>query len=221
LLSTDKVLSLTREDGPEEVMGAIFFLGCSILFSWLFIRSEQGNDFHYFKTGKNFFWLFLALLFFIAFGEEVSWGQRIFHYDTPELMKDANIQEEVNIHNLKIFHGVDSTGERKSFFELFLNIDRLFSIFWLVFCLICPLLARRSPRISDWFLKMNLPLVPLWLGIFFFINYFISKVLELIFTQDTELSAITEVKETYFAFLFFLVSLWFLQCSKRSLNLRN
>jgi hypothetical protein len=219
LLSDEKVVLLVREDGPVEVMGAIFFLGCSLLFIWLFIQSKHGNDFHFFRTRKNFFWLILGLLFFFAFGEEISWGQRIFHYSTPEIIRDSNIQEELNIHNLKIFHGLDSSGQRKSFVELFLNIDRLFSVFWLLFCLLCPLLAKRSSRISSWFERINLPLVPLWLGIFFLLNYLLSKILELFFTQNIMLSAITEIKETNFALLFFLVSWWFLQKEKERSSL--
>lgn len=220
LLSSEKLVFLAREDGAVETMGTIFFFGCSLLFLWLFIQSKQGNNFHFFRTRKNFFWLILGLLFFFAFGEELSWGQRIFHYSTPQVMKDANIQDEVNLHNLKIFHGLDSSGQRKSFVELFLNIDRLFSIFWFLFCLICPFLAKRFPRVSSWFQRINLPLVPLWVGIFFLLNYLLSKILELFFTQDILWSAITEFKETNFALLFFLVSLWFFQNRRESNTLR-
>jgi len=219
LFSVEKVGLLVREDGPVEVLGAIFFLGCSLLFIWLFVQSKHGNDFHFIHTRKNFFWLILGLLFIFAFGEEISWGQRIFHYSTPEIIRDSNIQEELNIHNLKIFHGLNDSGQRKSFVELFLNIDRLFSIFWLLFCLLGPFLAKRSARISGWFERINLPLVPLWLGIFFLINYLFSKILELFFTQDILLSAITEIKETNFALLFFLLSWWFLQKEKERSSL--
>ena len=36
--------------------------------------------------------------------EEMSWGQMIFNWDTPEIFNSVNIQHETNIHNLEIFH---------------------------------------------------------------------------------------------------------------------
>ncbi len=51
-------------------------------------------------------------LVFIA-GEEISWGQRIFEFTTPEFLRDLNRQNEFNVHNLqtisfklveKVFH---------------------------------------------------------------------------------------------------------------------
>ncbi len=41
-------------------------------------------------------------LFFIA-GEEISWGQRIFHIQNPEYFVERNIQKELSIHNLDFF----------------------------------------------------------------------------------------------------------------------
>ena len=40
----------------------------------------------------------LALLFFA--GEEISWGQWFFKWETPELMQEWNDQGETNLHNL-------------------------------------------------------------------------------------------------------------------------
>lgn len=39
-------------------------------------------------------------LFFVTM-EEISWGQRIFHVQTPALLEEMNNQKEINIHNLK------------------------------------------------------------------------------------------------------------------------
>jgi len=33
-------------------------------------------------------------------GEELSWGQSLFHWDTPQLMEEVNDQGETNIHNI-------------------------------------------------------------------------------------------------------------------------
>lgn len=49
-----------------------------------------------------------ALAMFFAGGEEISWGQRIFHWLTPGGLVDVNNQGETNLHNigglLKIFN---------------------------------------------------------------------------------------------------------------------
>ena len=50
-------------------------------------------------------WLgvWIALVSLAAFGflgEEISWGQHYFHWETPEGWGDVNIQDETNLHNL-------------------------------------------------------------------------------------------------------------------------
>ena len=42
----------------------------------------------------------LAVAALGAIGEELSWGQRIFHLTTPEPVAAANSQRELNLHNL-------------------------------------------------------------------------------------------------------------------------
>lgn len=46
----------------------------------------------------------LALFFFVCFGEEISWGQRVFGFATPEAVRQANEQKEFNLHNLHLNH---------------------------------------------------------------------------------------------------------------------
>ena len=48
-------------------------------------------------------WLYLlgALAFLFATGEEISWGQHIFGFETPDYIRDRNYQEEFNFHNLE------------------------------------------------------------------------------------------------------------------------
>lgn len=53
-------------------------------------------------------WVILFILGCLYFaGEEVSWGQRIFQWETPDTWRELNKQEETNIHNtLPIFDDV-------------------------------------------------------------------------------------------------------------------
>lgn len=50
----------------------------------------------------------LAFFFFVCAGEEISWGQRIFGFKTPDAIKQSNEQKEFNLHNLdtRLFHPV-------------------------------------------------------------------------------------------------------------------
>ncbi len=52
------------------------------------------------KWGWQSIWfLFLFIFCFIAFGEEISWGQHIWGFESPELLQKINKQQETNIHN--------------------------------------------------------------------------------------------------------------------------
>ena len=42
-----------------------------------------------------------AGLMFVFMGEEISWGQRMFNWSTPDALKEVNIQDETNIHNIE------------------------------------------------------------------------------------------------------------------------
>jgi hypothetical protein len=46
----------------------------------------------------------LAMAFLFGAGEEISWGQRIFHIHSPAFFEAHNAQHETNLHNLVIGH---------------------------------------------------------------------------------------------------------------------
>lgn len=45
---------------------------------------------------------FYGLLFFLGAGEEISWGQRIFGWESSEFFQENNKQMETNFHNLVV-----------------------------------------------------------------------------------------------------------------------
>lgn len=50
--------------------------------------------------GQGIVWiLFLLGMVFIT-GEEISWGQRLLGFETPELLEEINRQNEINLHNI-------------------------------------------------------------------------------------------------------------------------
>jgi len=174
-----------------------------------YLKDKETNNLVIYKTKKNIFYLLLVILFFVGFGEEISWGQRILNFETPEALKQVNLQNETNIHNIVIFHGTTPDGKQKDFVGKLLNIDRLFSFFWFSFCLIIPVLSKANRKIYSLIRSLNVPLVPLWLGTFFLINYILSKIFETI--RDPQLlQPIVEIKESNIAFLFAVLSLHYI-----------
>ena len=88
---------ISQEDGELENLTAIGLLAGSVL---LFIRFIKVS-----KT-KNKLWITLNILMilglFFGFGEEISWGQRIFEVESSEFFSQNNAQNETNLHNLKV-----------------------------------------------------------------------------------------------------------------------
>ncbi len=208
---------LGREDGPFETFGAVCFLISCLIFAIIYTRDRTGNHIFSLTTKRNVFFLLLAIAFFFAFGEEISWGQRMFRFATPELIEQINMQHEFNIHNISIFHGSDVTGRRK-----LLNMDRAFTAFWFLYCVAIPVSVRFHQGLAKRLSRLNVPLVPMGLGLFFPANYLLSKVvvseaLGSSFAAAEHFNHITvEVKESLFAFLFMLVAFYFFQRSKET-----
>lgn len=90
-------LFYTKEDAGIETGQFIFYLlSCTICFRITDIIWKQNDK-------------LLSAAFFIgglAFGfiamEEISWGQRIFMFVTPETFRSRNYQEEFNLHNTSV-----------------------------------------------------------------------------------------------------------------------
>ena len=49
---------------------------------------------------RKIIYLCLILFFIVCAGEEISWGQRIFEFDSPEIMLSINKQQETTLHNI-------------------------------------------------------------------------------------------------------------------------
>ena len=81
----------TKEDGLIEYTTAFLFLITSGWAAYLAFRMPE--------TKRRLIFFFLAVGFFFCFGEELSWGQRIFNFATPDIFQKVNVQDEFNLHN--------------------------------------------------------------------------------------------------------------------------
>lgn len=82
-----------REDGIVEYSTAILLFCASLALLGLALRNSGYR--------KGLLALY-ALAFFFAAGEEVSWGQRIFGWESGEFWQENNYQGETTLHNLVV-----------------------------------------------------------------------------------------------------------------------
>jgi hypothetical protein len=140
------VTYLLREDGPIENLSAFFWIAASVTCFYRIVTSSQ----------KRYLILYFWGIFsFICFGEEISWGQRIFSYSIESIQR-INLNNEVNIHNLSFLNhnfGLIKALNNHKFNEInisligIFSINRAFYLGYMIYFLIIPLTVR--------FMKIN------------------------------------------------------------------
>ncbi|PVA08746.1 hypothetical protein DC366_17570 [Pelagivirga sediminicola] len=90
-------LVFAAEDGPVEYATALFLLIASIV-----LATHAASLWRSGRRGAAGLTVFYALLFFMAAGEEISWGQRIVGWESDEFFQQNNKQYETNLHNLVV-----------------------------------------------------------------------------------------------------------------------
>lgn len=87
-------LYLYGEDGWIEILTIIFLL-VAIIFGVIFLLLNKVSG-----HGWTRWWMVLLTVGSIYFaGEEASWGQHLFGWDTPDFWQNLNDQGETNLHN--------------------------------------------------------------------------------------------------------------------------
>lgn len=84
--------------------GAILI--ASIAFAIAAIRAGRAG-----RNGLAAIYLVVAVGAFLAAGEEISWGQRLLGFTTPEALEDINHQAESNLHNISAVQRLFNLGE--------------------------------------------------------------------------------------------------------------
>lgn len=87
---------LSLEDGPIEWGSALLSFSSCIMFIMIFLKCF--NKLNVPKVTKASLAI-LALAFFVIAMEEISWGQRLFDFETTKIF-DGNDQNETNFHNI-------------------------------------------------------------------------------------------------------------------------
>lgn len=88
---------LLEEDGPAEWASAISFILAGL--------TSVRIAFNRFRTDHLWqaaLFIGVAAVMLFAGGEEISWGQRVFGWETPQELIGINDQEETNLHNIGV-----------------------------------------------------------------------------------------------------------------------
>ena len=93
LVAPESFVRLFREDGAFENATAICYFASATACIVLAARARGHTYLRVWLAG-------LALLFIVVGGEEISWGQRLFGFGTPEGLAAINVQEEFTLHNI-------------------------------------------------------------------------------------------------------------------------
>ena len=162
VLDKNVVVAINWEDSLFENLTALAFFVTSLVFLILFVRTRKVIHILFF------------LLFLFGTGEELSWGERIFHFEVPEAIAAKNAQNEFNIHNLKVFSSFDENGI-KSGLSRYMTVSAMYLLFCFFYGILFPAFFIRIGFIRKLVDKIHLPIPPLIVGIFFLINYLIFK----------------------------------------------
>ena len=132
----DVIRKLCAEDGVIENLTALLYFAASALFVFGAVVLR----------GRNVWLWGLALMCFLVAGEEISWGQRIIGVQTPEALRERNVQGEMNLHNIEGVHG---------------SVRKLALLVILGICFVVPLADRFVPPIRRLLERVRMPVYPL------------------------------------------------------------
>ncbi len=193
--------TLFPEDHYFENVGAISLFVAAAISFYIFARALQTRTITRIHWLKLLVYLGLGLLYFFGAGEEISWGQRIFHIQEPADLAKENVQHELNIHDLAIFEK-----------SKLLNADNVFTVFWMAFAVVIPFVSLVWKGFKQFAEKFT-PVVYWGIGLLFLFNYFVAKLGKLIYVSAYHYQiisfpqAVQEIKESNYELLFIFLSL--------------
>ena len=196
-----------------ENIGAVCYLGASIV-SFMAVRKVKSRDRS--ATRWKRVTALLGLLFFFAAGEELSWGQRLFRFSTPEPLKRYHTQGDFSLHNLEIFDTYTIEKERKRGISALVSANRMADLFMLTLFVTVPFLWRFWPAARKLLERFGLPVLPSLFALPHLLNLGFSILSEAFVVNNKFLHmATSETREFNYALLCLLAAWYFLEAAKR------
>ena len=164
-----------QEDGFVEYSQAFLYLFAAALFVAVSVRKGHGNVWT---------WGYAALFFLVA-GEEVAWGQRIFHVATPTAIAVINVQKDTTLHNINGIH------QHHHLYGMLVCLG---------ICIVIPLTDKLVPALRRLYARLRMPIYPLWTWTVPVIGFAFMVVPRLFLNGDFKYD---EMAELYLGFAFF------------------
>lgn len=143
---------LEKEDSVIENLQFLLIIINSIFSFLLFNKWKQKNKF------ISIIFLIIAIIFLVIAGEEISWGQRIFHFETPADYVELNTQGETTLHNYGPVFGLVYRG--------YMLIGLVGSLSWIIKDLIYK-------KLSHFWQQLTSAFIPKWHYFLFFMTVFV------------------------------------------------
>lgn len=137
---------ISYEDRLVEYLGSLF-----LLVAGFFLCLTAYNQLKKRDRLLGSFILFVGVIFIIAAFEEISWGQRIIGFDTPEKIEVVNDQDEFNFHNID-----------KRFFDRLLDRAIILFVFFSTLMLFIKKDKLWGIKLPDVYLTLAFALIPFY-----------------------------------------------------------
>jgi len=186
-LAPDAYIWLGTEDKPGENMTSVFYFGAGLLILWRSVALLRGQQTSFVREILP---LLVAAFFIFVGGEEISWGQRLFGFQTPETIVGNNVQGEMTLHNLTLF---DRGGA-------ILNQHTALNLIALFMGVIVPLCYRYVSPLRSLMKRLGFPPVPLAVTMWFIVGLLHGQTI----AKAAPHWSHTEIKELIFSIGFFL-----------------
>jgi len=193
MFSSAELAVLMSENGPVELLQWLAIAGALIaaivaLFS-VSPRNQPGL----------FLWILIAFLACLyVTGEEVSWGQHILNWDTPEYWKAVNDQHETNLHN------TSSWLDQKPRLILFIGI--------VISGIIIPVLQRYRPALLPQKFAVIYPSASLMPVALLVLGPYLAQEISVALFDRGIFQRVSEVQELY---MYYFVLLYLADLRKR------
>lgn len=174
---------ITKEDGIIEYLSVLFLLACCCFAAILAFKFSDNR-------ARRITHTLLALLFFVMAGEEISWGQRLFNIETPEVLENINIQGELNFHNLFGY-----------------MTDHMFIAAIFIYGFIMPVISQLTLFSHKFFDYLGIPIASPGLAVGFLVASLHHQWIATLFTERPLGFRIAELRELLVAIALFMLML--------------
>ncbi len=151
----------TREDGLVENLTAIALFAAAVI---VIVKLWRARGESTLRTACH---VIFALMLIFGAGEEISWGQRIFGWESGEFFLEHNDQKETNLHNLI----VNDTKINKFVF------GQILTGFLAIYFLVLPFAFRGMKRVRAVVNRMGIPVPRVYQSLLFAVAYSMTLII--------------------------------------------